>query len=81
MSAYNKVNGAHCAENAPLLRDVLQQEFGFKGFVISDWGSTYSTAAHRQCRHGSGDARRRSRMKHWMARPETAKSTATATSG
>ena len=45
MSAYNRVNGVHMAENTPLLRDVLQKEFGFKGFVISDWGSTYSTAA------------------------------------
>lgn len=44
MSAYNLVNGAHMAENKPLLHDVLQDEFGFKGFVISDWGSTYSTA-------------------------------------
>ena len=45
MSAYNKLNGAYCAENAPLLDDILKGEFGFKGFVISDWGSTYSTAA------------------------------------
>ncbi len=44
MSAYNKVNGVHCAESTYLLTDVLKKEFGFKGFVISDWGSTYSTA-------------------------------------
>ena len=44
MSAYNKLNGTYCAENATLLTDILKREFGFKGFVISDWGSTYSTA-------------------------------------
>ncbi|HEY1896095.1 MAG TPA: glycoside hydrolase family 3 protein, partial [Terracidiphilus sp.] len=44
MSAYQKVNGAYCAENNYLLTDVLKKEFGFKGFVVSDWGSTYSTA-------------------------------------
>jgi beta-glucosidase len=37
MSAYNKVNGAYCAENALLLRDVLKGEWGFDGFVESDW--------------------------------------------
>ena len=45
MSAYNKLNGVHCAESTPLLRDILQNELGFKGFVVSDWGSTYSTAS------------------------------------
>jgi beta-glucosidase len=44
MSAYNKVNGVHCGENMYLLTDVLKKEFEFKGFVVSDWGSTYSTA-------------------------------------
>ncbi len=44
MSAYQKVNGTYCAENSYLLTDILKREFGFKGFVISDWGSTYSTA-------------------------------------
>ncbi len=44
MSCYNLVNGRHCAENDYLVKNILKKEFGFKGFVVSDWASTYSTA-------------------------------------
>jgi beta-glucosidase len=37
MSAYNLVNGQHCGENVHLLHDILKGEWGFEGFVESDW--------------------------------------------
>jgi len=37
-----------CAESPYLLHDVLKKQWGFKGFVISDWGSTYSHRRHRE---------------------------------
>jgi len=37
MAAYNRVNGAFCTENAWLLRDIVHDEWGHDGIIISDW--------------------------------------------
>ena len=44
MCSYNRVNGDYACENSYLLTDVLHKDFHFKGFVLSDWGGTHSTA-------------------------------------
>ncbi len=70
MNAYNKVNGRWCAESPFLLTDTLRKRWGFEGFVISDWGSTYSTAgtvnAGMDLEMPGGE-----RMRTWLARPQT----------
>jgi beta-glucosidase len=44
MCSYNKVNGDYACENDYLLNRVLKKDFGFRGWVLSDWGGTHSTA-------------------------------------
>lgn len=39
MCSYNLVNGIHASENRKLLWDILREEWGFEGIVISDWGA------------------------------------------
>lgn len=45
MCSYNRVNGVHACENPFLLTDVLRGDWGWRGYVMSDWGATHSTVA------------------------------------
>jgi len=44
MCAYNRINSDYACENDFTLNQVLKREWDFKGFVLSDWGGTHSTA-------------------------------------
>lgn len=40
MSSYNQINGVYANENEHLLREILVDEWGFDGYVVSDWGAS-----------------------------------------
>ena len=71
MNAFNEIAGIPSTGNAHLQRDILKGEWGFQGFVVSDWGSIGEMVAarllgepragrpagdHRRERHGHGGA-------------------------
>ncbi len=45
MCAYNKINGEWACENGALQNNVLRGQFGFRGFITSDWGAVHTPAA------------------------------------
>jgi len=45
MCSYNRINSVYACENPHTLGKILDKQFGFDGFVVSDWGGTHSTVA------------------------------------
>ncbi|MCE5257244.1 MAG: glycosyl hydrolase, partial [Spirochaetaceae bacterium] len=45
MCAYNRINGTYCSENSWLLSQVLRDEWGYDGIVVTDWGASNDRVA------------------------------------
>ena len=48
MCAYNKLNGTYCSEHYTLLTEILREEWGYEGLVVSDWGAVHDRVAALQ---------------------------------
>ncbi len=48
MCAYNKLNGTYCSEHYTLLTEILRDEWGYEGMVVSDWGAVHDRVAALQ---------------------------------
>lgn len=42
MCSYNRINGVYASQNRHLLREILKEEWGFEGVVVSDWGANHT---------------------------------------
>ncbi|KAJ6510480.1 glycoside hydrolase family 3 protein [Mycena sanguinolenta] len=43
MCSYNLINGTYACENDKIMNDIIKREFGFQGYIMSDWSATHST--------------------------------------
>ncbi len=68
MTAYNKVNGDWCSENAMLQRDILRDRYGFKGMIVTDWGGQHSTV--KAALSGGGVEMNRGSAIKWNVNPK-----------
>ena len=58
MSAFNSLNGVPASANPFTLKEILKKEWGFKGFVVSDWTSVGELMAHGIANDGATAARK-----------------------
>jgi beta-glucosidase len=58
MTAFNEINGVPATGNARILRDILRDEWGFNGFVVSDWRATAEMMNHGFCEDMKDAARK-----------------------